>query len=566
MSGPSRGADRRPATLQELLSSAAERYPKSVLGLLDGRGRPAEHARFPEQVVRWQRAAARLVAAGVEPCEPVPIALPTSSAWLDAWFGALLAGAWPVAMAPPTGLMGTAEYALRRFDAVVAKLGARRVVCAASTRDEARRHGLTLGDAAIAPEEIEALTPAAHFEAPRVDPEQTAFLQLTSGSTGLPRAVMISHRAAISNAFAIDDAIAAPWDDRPADWPATAVSWLPLHHDMGLVGNLLAPLAHGYGLWLMTARAFLGRPEAWLAGLAANPYTVAAAPCFAYQLCVERVGPERLEGASLAGWRAAMVGAEMVRPDVLAEFSAKFAPAGFRPETFRPCYGLSEGTLAVSFDRLGGVRTRPAPLEATTGDAPVDVATSGAPVADTRLEVRAPDGRPLVDGRVGQICVQGPGVFSGYYLEPEATAETLRDGWLITGDLGFVADGELWITGRIKDLIIVNGQNVMPHELEWLAESVSGGGGARRAGAFSIDGASGEAPIVIVETLSRGTDDLGAMEREIRTRIGRDLGLQLADLMFVRRGHIPRTTSGKVQRAELRRRYLAGQIEQVEPR
>lgn len=244
----------------------------------------------------------------------------------------------------------------------------------------------------------------------------------------------------------------------------------------------------------------------------------------------------------------------MVRPETCADFAALAAGAGFRPEAFVPCYGLAEATLAVTYDLDGrGVRTRRGAVAV------------GRPVADTELKIAAPDGRALPDGATGEILVRGPGVFDGYWEDPAATAEALVGGFLRTGDLGFVEDGELHVTGRIKDVLILRGHNLMPHELEWHAEAVAAGGGSLRAGAFSVeDGARGEQAVLAMETLERDPTRLGEMEREIRNRVGRDLGLVPADVVFVRRGRIPKTTSGKVRRAELRAAYLAGTLERIE--
>jgi fatty-acyl-CoA synthase len=376
---------------------------------------------------------------------------------------------------------------------------------------------------------------------------------------------MIPHRAAVHNPAAIVDAMEAPFDTPMSAWNATGVSWLPLYHDMGLVGSLLVSVLSGIDLWLLSPRTFLGRPATWLRSLGEFACTLAPAPNFAYQTCVERVRPAELDGTSLARWRCAMIGAEMIRPETTAAFAQAFAASGFPPESFRPCYGLAEATLAVTFDRRGeGVRTRTPPGDGSGAAAPSTVACVGAPVRDTEVRIRAPDGTWLAEGGTGEVCVRGPSVFAGYHGDPEATAECLlRDGWLRTGDLGFLDAGELWLTGRTKDLIIVNGQNVMPHEIEWLAESAVGGGGSTRSGAFALAGADGERAVLVVEVVEGGGADLPALAHEIRVRVGRALAVPLADLLFVRRGRIPKTTSGKVQRNELRRLYLAGAIERL---
>jgi acyl-CoA synthetase (AMP-forming)/AMP-acid ligase II len=555
--------DRAPS-LTRIVQRAAERFPEIGFGFLDGRGRPGARRSYPDLVRSWTLTSTKLARLGVQPREPVLIAVPTSWAFLESWFGALLMGAWPVAISPPGGL-GASEHHLAKLHGVVEKLGVRRVVCAEAVRQDAERLGYkVVASAALTLAAIEAL-PAGDPSWADPDQEEIAFLQLTSGSTGLPHAVMISHRAVVANTAAIDDAVAAPDGAGPRSWGGVAVSWLPLHHDMGLVGYVLYALHHGIDLWFLSARSFLGRPLSWLTALGSLGPTLCAAPNFGYQACVERIGAADTAGLDLRNWRAALIGAEMIRPRTMGAFREMCTPCGFDHRAFRPCYGLAEATLTVTFDRRGaGIRTRTLPRGGDALLGPREVVSVGSPVEGTTIRLCAPDGTEAAAGRIGEVCVRGPGVFSGYYLEPEATAETLRDGWLRTGDLGFAGDGELWLTGRIKDLIILNGQNVMPHEMEWLAEAASGGGGTRRCGAFSVDpDGTGEKAVLVLEASDESASALAELDRNVRRHIGRTLGVPLLDLAFVRRGRIPRTTSGKVQRAELRRRYLDNALERI---
>jgi len=219
----------------------------------------------------------------------------------------------------------------------------------------------------------------------------------------------------------------------------------------------------------------------------------------------------------------------------------------------------------VTFDLKGqGVRTLPSPAGADSGYGLTDVVSNGEPVRDTEVVVRNPDGTPVPDGSIGEVCIKGPGVFLGYYNDREATESTLRDGWSSTGDLGFIKNGELYITGRTKDLLIVHGHNIMPDEIERLADSVTGGGGLMRSAAFSVArGATGEEAVVVVEVNDTDPQKLAEIGRDIKIRIGRSMGLPVADLVFVRRGRIPRTTSGKMQRGELRQRYIDGSLDRL---
>ena len=563
---PEPGVVEAPATLPGALFDAARRHPERGLGLLDGRGRPGGRRTWPELLAGARGVAGRLAGLGVGPGEPVLCALGTSWEFLELWLGCLVRGAWPVAVAPG-GALGSSALHLEKLERVCERLEARLFVAAPALIGEARDLGLPrLTALGHDPQALEAAPSDPGFAAPSPSSsggEEVAFLQLTSGSTGEPRAVAITHRGAVHNALAIEAGLSAADGEPFRRWGCTGVSWLPLHHDMGLVGCLLTALLTGVDLWLASPRTFLGRPHTWLENLGRFPCTSTPAPNFAYQTCVERVPAAKLEGVDLGRCRSALVGAEMIRRETLDAFCETYAPLGFSPRALQPCYGLAEATLAVTFDRRGeGLRTRPAPPEVGGGE----VACVGAPVADTEVVVAAPDGARLPEGVVGSVLVRGPGVFAGYHRDPEATAECLRDGWLHTGDLGFLADGELYLTGRTKDLILVRGQNLMPHELEWIAEAVTGGGGASRAGAFAVDrGPQGEEPVLVVEVAGAG--ELAPLEREIRVRVARGLGIPLADLVLVRRGTLPRTTSGKVQRGALRAQYLDGRLERlpVEP-
>lgn len=483
---------------------------------------------------------------------------------MEAWFGAMLAGAIPVALAP-LGAMSAAEAMIQKITGVVERIGARYLICDASLCEQIKNSNagelakITLAPPTFFETKTEAISPV------NPESESTAFLQLTSGSTGLPRAVMIPHRAALHNPAAIADAIGEPFGEPDVTTSESVVSWLPLNHDMGLVGCLVFSIYNGLNLKLMRPDTFLLRPATWLRAFGDSGVSLAPAPNFAYQTCVERLRPKDIEALNLSGWRAAMTGAEMIRPDTCEAFNQTFAPCGLSPKTFRPCFGLAEGTLAVTFDRKGeGYRTRPAPTGADAGFGLERLVSTGPPIMDSEVSITAPDGRELPDGEIGEVRAKGPSIFSGYYNDPEATREGLQDGWLCTGDLGFMHEGELYLTGRSKEVLILHGHNIMPHEIEWVAESVTGGGGVERCGAFSISkGAEGEVAVLVVETAERDTEKMRALAREVKTRIGQTMGLPLADLVLVRRGQIPKTTSGKVQRGQLRDRYLKGQIESL---
>lgn len=554
-----------PTNLREALRRAAVDNPERGIAIFDGRGRRAERRCYSELYEMANSSAARLTALGVDAGRPVLVALPTSWEWMEAWFGLLMLGALPVASSGAGGMAASGAQ-FDKVDKVMARIDARFVIATEAFREQAIEQGFDFADPGVVTiEQLRSTSPARTVAKPRSDGDDLAFLQLTSGSTGLPRAVMISHRAAIHNPIASVEAIGAPHDAPADDWADAMVSWLPMYHDMGLIGCLILPILTGLDTWLLRPPTFLARPKLWLEHLGTHGTTFAPAPNFGYQLCVERIRPEQLEGVDLSGWRSALTGAEMIRPETTDAFIETFSPYGFRPTTFQPCYGLAEGTVAVTFDLRGeGIRTLPAPAGADTGFGMSRVVSTGSPIRDTHIRIAAPDGSELGEHVIGEVAIEGPGVFSGYYNDPEATAESLVNGWFATGDLGFLADGELYLTGRTKDLLIVHGHNIMPEEIERLADGVTGGGGMLRSAAFSVArGAGGEEAIVVVEVDGRDPDRLPALDREIRVQIGRSMGLPLADLVFVRRGRIPRTTSGKMQRGELRHKYLDGSLERL---
>jgi len=554
-----------PTDLQELVRRAAVDHPDHGITIFDGRGRKSDRRSYAELVKLATSAAARFDAMGIGPGEPVMVALPTSWEWLQAWMGLLLRGALPVASSGATGL-AAAQTQLGKVEQVMGAIGARHVVTSEGFREQATAGGFErIATGVITPDELSSTEPTLGFEAPPVGSDDVAFLQLTSGSTGLPRAVMITHRGAVHNPAASTEGISGQMHAPVQDWADCMVSWLPLYHDMGLIGCLLLPLLAGYDLRLLQPQTFLARPMLWLRELGSNGRTFAPAPNFGYQLCVERIKPQQLEGIDLSNFKVANTGAEMVRRETADAFVEAFSPYGFTPESFLPCYGLAEATLAVTFDEEGkGVRTLPAPAATDAGYAMTEVVSVGRPIRDTQLKIVAPDGRELSSDDVGEVCIDGPGVFAGYYRDEKATADSLIDGWYHTGDLGFLHGGELYLTGRIKDVLIIRGHNLMPDEIERLADGVTGGGGLMRSAAFSVArGAAGEEPVLVVEAGVGDIDRLDEIARDIKIQVGRALGLPIADVVFVRRGRIPRTTSGKMQRSEVRKRYIDGTLETI---
>ncbi|HKV09540.1 MAG TPA: amino acid adenylation domain-containing protein, partial [Thermoanaerobaculia bacterium] len=430
----------------------------------------------------------------------------------------------------------------------------------------------------IATDELKA-SGAESDDLPRVEPAWPAFLQYTSGSTSSPRGVIVSHANLMHNERMIRAAFRQ-------DEGSVVVGWLPLHHDMGLIGNVLQPLFCGGRCILMSPMAFLQRPRRWLEAIGRYRATTSGGPSFAYELCVQKVGPGDREGLDLSSWRVAFNGAEPVRAETLARFAEAFAPCGFRREAFYPCYGLAEGTLFAAgprraaepqvavFDAAALERHHAA---AVAGDLP-----GGRPLVGCgevwegqRIAIADPEtGTELPAGRVGEIWLAGPSVAAGYWGRDEETARTfgarliaaggsVEGPFLRTGDLGFVAAGELFVTGRLKDLVILRGRNHYPQDLELTAEhshpELRSGGVA----AFSVDGGDGELLVVVGEVVRRFQAGVEAVAAAVRRALAEEHEVRVHEVVLIRTGTLPRTSSGKIQRHLCRARYRTGELEAV---
>ena len=525
-------APNTPRTLAELVDFLAAEG--GALGVYDRRGKTRLDRPFPEVARRARAWGAWLEAQGVAPDDLVFLCLPTSHDLVEGFLGAALIGALPCCLALPRAMGGLDAF--RRRVEQLARFGRGHLVTTPEVGAELGTPFLT------APAELplERLV-----DVPRLAPSAIAYVQLTSGSTSAPKAVAITHANLAANTTSIVRRGGS------VTRTETFVSWLPLYHDMGLVGMLFSAMFHGCSLALMTPEAFVGTPLRWLEAISnVRPdHTIAtSSPNFGYQWAVDRVPAEKVAALDLSRWRIACCGAEMVRPDTLEEFTARFRPAGFDPGALIPCYGLAEATLAVTMS--------------PAGRGPVVVGGNvacGPPVDGLQVTIR-PVGRDdtLPEGQEGEVVLSGTSVFPGYFRDPEATAAVLRDGVFRTGDLGYLRRGELHVTGRVKDLIIIDGVNVAPHALEWLAqEHVDLDGG--RAAAFSVERRRREVPVLVVEV--KAVPAQAAIDA-LRAAVARDVA-PLHDLVFVRRGALPKTSSGKVQRGQVRARYLEGALEGV---
>jgi fatty-acyl-CoA synthase len=512
---------------------------------------------------RAERAAAALAAMGVEPGDRVAIVLRTEPAFLDAFFGAWLAGAVPVPLYPPVRLGRMDEYAAATAR-MISVAGARVVISAGGTR---RLLGTAIERArpALGCHDADELRKVPARMVRDLAPDALGVVQFSSGSTVDPRPVALTHAALAAQA----DILVAATSAGPAD---ALVSWLPLYHDMGLIAALLGTMSYPGPLVLIPPEHFLARPALWLRSIARHQGTISAGPSFAYAYAAERVADADLAGHSLASWRLAFDGAEPISADAMRRFAARFGPVGFDPAAFVPSYGLAEAALAVTLARPGGRlegrRIDPARLAAEGIVAPGEreVVSVGTPVAGVEVEVRAASGAPAGEGRLGRIFVRSPSLMRAYLGDPAATDAALSEGWLDTGDLGFVAGGELHVHGRAKDVVIVRGANRAPEECEAALAGIPGlRPGCAVALGFEPPGASGEALLVLAERRREAVRDDARIEAAARRAILDRTGIAPHTVRILAPGSLPRTSSGKLRRQEALRRHLSGTLAPPRP-
>ncbi len=536
-------------TLGAALAAAAAADTGRGLRFLDRHERETR-VDWPDVYARARRTAGGMLARGVSPGDTVGIVLPTGPAFFDAFFGAVLAGAVPVPLYPPVRLGRLTEYHAR----TAAMMTAARVRLLLTDARTWRILGeaVALARPPLGAVDIADVTGEPHHAA--VSGDALAFVQFSSGTTVAPKPVALQHRAVIANASAILGLIA------PGDEDQAGVSWLPLYHDMGLVGAVFVALLRAGDLTLLGPEVFIGRPGLWLRALGRTGAHISPAPNFAYALCVDRVTDAEMEGVDLSRWRYALNGAEPVSPATLRRFVDRFAAWGLRPDALTPVYGLAEASLAVTFSALDE------PFRTTRFDRAALAEGRAVPAADgvELVSVGTPLPGMAVDvpeGRVGPVKVSGPSLFAGYLHQPERTAEAMVDGWLETGDLGFLHEGELYLTGRAKDVVILRGQNHAPHEIEQAVDAVEGvRTGCAAAVAWRAEGAEEEGLVVFVEVKADAPEGPTPLAERCSTAILTATGLDPALVVLLAPGTLPRTSSGKIRRGEALRRWLAGEL------
>ncbi|HET7874392.1 MAG TPA: AMP-binding protein [Methylomirabilota bacterium] len=553
------------ATLLEVLDWHARLHPERVHIYLRGEDDREEPITYGQLQDEARAVATGLRAGGLARGDRVALMLRTEAGFFRAFFGILWAGGIPVPLYPPYRPDQIEDYAarqvriLRNAEArvLISFPQALRVAGLLRSRVPGLR-GMVLVDqlARFGGKEV----------APHTAAAEAALIQYTSGSTGAPKGVLLSHSNILANIQAVGQAL----DIRPDD---VAVSWLPLYHDMGLIGCWLGSLYWGVPVVILSPLGFLSRPARWLWALHAHRGTVSAAPNFAFDLCVRKVAEDELRGLDLSSWRLAMNGSEPVSPETMERFTRRFARYGFRADAMCPVYGLAEASVALTVPPLG----RPPRVDAvarepfeTRGEAwpagaeepaPLRFPSCGCPLPGHEVRLVDEAGRPVGERLQGRIEFRGPSVTGGYFRNPEANRHAFRDGWMDSGDLGYWAQGELFVTGRQKDIIIKAGRNLYPQEVEELVGAIPGVRKGRVAVFGLPDPAIGTERLVVVAE-SRETEP-GGRERlraAVLDRVVAALGLPPDTVVIAGPGSVLKTPSGKIRRSAMREAYLRGDI------
>jgi fatty-acyl-CoA synthase len=509
--------------------------------------------------------ARRLIAEGVAPKDRIALVAETGPEFAALFFGAVYAGAWPVPLPLPTSFGGRDSYIdqlsvqLDSADPTHLFYPAELAGMAGAAAEGAGVKGVAWEDFANQAEPV--------AELPKASPEDIAYLQYSSGSTRFPHGVAVTHRGLLNNLAAHSHGMEVVEGDR-------CVSWLPWYHDMGLVGCLLSPVANQVSTDYLKTEDFARRPLAWLDLISRNKgTTLSYSPTFGYDICARRIGSQSKvsERFDLSRWRVAGNGADMIRPDVMQAFVDAFHEAGFNAKSFLPSYGLAEATLAVSIMPPGeGIVVELVEETTLAGDGKVHrdrpqryraIVNCGRPARGMEVEIREEDGTPLADRQIGKVWCRGTSVMVGYFRDEEATKACMdAGGWLDTGDMGYMSGGYLYIVGRAKDMIIINGKNHWPQDIEWAVEQLPGFKAGDIA-AFSITTQGGEeTPAVLVQCRTSDAEERGRLRDAIRERVRAITGMNCV-VELVPPRTLPRTSSGKLSRAKARSLYLTGEIQ-----
>lgn len=556
---PSRLADF--TTVPEAISYAAQ--GETGLNFYSGKGELLEALPYRDMKAQAEALARRMLASGLVRGDRVAIIAESDGDFMRAFAACQFAGLVPAPLPLPAAFGGKDAY-IDHIRRMMQGASAAAALSPANLADWVAAAADGLGMKAVGTLAVFDGVDGSGIELPTIGPDDLCYLQFSSGSTRFPLGVAVTQRALMANAHAITaHGLKITKDDR-------CVSWLPLYHDMGLVGFLLTPMVCQVSIDYLPTREFARRPLLWLSLITRNRGTLSYSPSFGYELAARRAETASTEGLDLSTWRGAGIGGDMVRPRVMRKFAETFANRGFKAQAFVPSYGMAEASLALSFAPLDtGVVTDLVDLDRLENEG-----VAVPPNADTQrsrefvlngpvlplheLEIRDPDGRILPEKRVGRVFTRGPSLMREYLDRPEETAAVLSpEGWLDTGDLGYLCDGQIVITGRAKDLILVNGRNIWPQDLEWSAEHAVESLRSGDVVAFSVDKDAGEDVTVLVQCRATQPDAREALTAAVSGVLRSAHGVEVT-VVLVPPHSLPQTSSGKLSRSRAKQMYVQG--------
>lgn len=547
-------------TLGEALDYAAQ--GNRGLNFHDMRGALARAYPFSEMRKDALDTAYRLISHGVQREDRIALIAETGPEFAALFFGCVYAGAWPVPLPLPTSFGGKESYIdqimvqLKSCDPSILFFPPELAEMAGEAASRCNVEGVNWGEFN---DRI-----ALKTDLPQATTDETCYLQYSSGSTRFPHGVAVTHKALLNNLSAHAHGMELEPRDR-------CVSWLPWYHDMGLVGCFLSVVANQVSTDYMKTEDFARRPLAWLDMVSrADGNVISYSPTFGYDICARRISSQThvSERFKLGHWRLAGNGADMIRPDVMQAFVDAFGDAGFKASAFLPSYGLAEATLAVSIMPPGeGIQVELVEESELTGvpgapDRPTRyraIVNCGKAVKDMTIEVRDAQGAVVADRVIGKVWCTGPSLMTGYFRDPESTEACMKDGWLDTGDMGYMSNGYIYIVGRAKDMIIINGKNYWPQDIEWAVEQLPGFKAGDIA-AFAVSNGGEETPAVLVQCRTSDEFERVKLREQIRDKVRSVTGMNCV-VELVPPRTLPRTSSGKLSRAKARNLYLSGEIQ-----
>jgi fatty-acyl-CoA synthase len=559
-------------TVAEATAGVGQVYPHLGMVFQDLEGKETSYT-FPQVERETAKRAAALQRLGLKKGDRLGLIVIEPEDFVLTFLAAIRVGVVPVPLYPPLSFGNLDAYA-DRTARVLTSAGAR--LLAASARLQNVLWAMV--DQVPSLEKlvvVETLAEEGGDEPvyPEIVPEDLAFLQYTSGSTADPKGVMVTHASLVANAKGIITE-GLQLDPEKGD---KGVSWLPLYHDMGLIGFVIAPICYGVPIVFIPTMRFIKRPSVWLDTIHRHRGTASFAPNFAYALATRRVRESDLNSWDLSCLKVLGCGAEPIQAETMRQFTELFATRCNLPRTsIMPAYGMAEATLAITL-KPAQEQFRTMVIDADTfaergraeppieGKPFVEHVACGVPFSGHEVAVLDEAGNRMADGVEGELCHRGPSVTPGYFNNPEATAQSFKNGWLRTGDLGFVKDGQVYVTGRIKDLIIVNGRNVHPQAVEWAVADIDG---VRKGNvvAFSVPGDIGEELVIVLETKVSEPDDRQKLVDAVKSAVQKDLSLSTREVVCLQTGGLPKTSSGKLQRRKTREAYLKGELGNIGPR